>query len=106
MLQVTGEVSVHLLTAIWYGAFVLGVVLIAFTRYAGRKDVNGMNDNRLTQEEHRMNRRRVKGGVYFNELLWDLKGEEERRMRQLLARMAEPDVTPEDRRVYSEQITV
>lgn len=106
MLQITGEISIHLLSAIWYGVFLSIAALIAIThRFAG-KESQMQEQEKYNQDEHRINRRRLKGGVVYNDLLWEAKGEEERRMRQILTRLTEADTAPEDRRIYSEQVNI
>lgn len=87
---------VDFLPHIWTAALLLGGLMIGLSQNSA--------STHLDPESLRLNRRRVKGGAIFNDLLWEQKGEEERRMRKFLDRMADPDTGDADRRLYAEQI--
>lgn len=58
----------------------------------------------MNPEEASLHRRQTKGGNVFNDYLWEMKSREERRQEKFARRLADPDTSDEDRRIYAEEI--
>lgn len=96
MIQFFAEWWPHLVDAIYRLVVIAGGALLFGLTVTRKTTVN--------PEEIHLHKRQKQGGTIFNELLREMRERENRSLDKFVQRLAAPDVSETDRRLYAEEI--